>query len=99
MFYLLERRWLELGCIVFSQYYDTARWVGERLTTRLPHETIAAYAGAGWSGLLLDGEWKSIDRDHIKKADRERRIRLVVANDTAREGLMGWRPLPEEVTA
>ena len=52
MFYLLERRWLELGCIVFSQYYDTARWVGERLIRRLPRETIAAYAGAGWSGLL-----------------------------------------------
>jgi superfamily II DNA or RNA helicase len=87
IFYLLERGWLDLGCIVFSQYYDTARWVGDRLTTRLPHETIAVYAGAGRSGLLLDGEWKSIDRDHIKKAVRERRIRLVVATDAACEGL------------
>ena len=37
--------------------------------------------------MLLDGEWKSIERDHIKKAVRERRIRLVVATDAACEGL------------
>ena len=37
--------------------------------------------------MFLDGEWKSIERDHIKKAVRERRIRLVVATDAACEGL------------
>ncbi len=87
MFYLLERGWLDLGCIVFSQFYDTVRWVGERLTQRLRGETVAVYAGAGRSGVLRDGEWKSIERDHIKKAVRERRIRLVVATDAACEGL------------
>jgi superfamily II DNA or RNA helicase len=87
MFYLLDRGWLDLGCIVFSQFYDTARWVGERLTRRLLGETVAVYAGAGRSGVLLDGEWKSIERDHIKKAVRERLIRLVVATDAACEGL------------
>jgi superfamily II DNA or RNA helicase len=87
LYYLNERGWLDLGCIVFSQFYDTARWIGERLTNRLLGETVAVYAGAGKSGVFLDGEWKSIERDHIKKAVRERRIRLVVATDAACEGL------------
>ena len=87
MFYLVDRGWLDLGCIVFSQFYDTARWIGERLTQRLLGETVAVYAGAGRSGIFLNGEWKSIQRDHIKKAVRERRIRLVAATDAACEGL------------
>lgn len=85
--FLVDRKWLELGCIVFSQYYDTTRWVAERLTEMLPGETVAVYAGAGKSGLLLDGEWRSVERDQIKKAVKERTIRMVVATDAACEGL------------
>jgi superfamily II DNA/RNA helicase len=87
LFYLLERHWLEMGCIVFSQYYDTVKWIGASLTSRLPGETVAVYAGAGKSGLFLNGEWKSVLREEIKKAVKERRIRLVVATDAACEGL------------
>ena len=87
LFYLLERRWLEMGCIVFSQYYDTVKWIGERLTARLPDETVALYAGAGKSGLFRNGEWKSVEREVIKKAVKERTIKLVVATDAACEGL------------
>ncbi|WP_294541037.1 phospholipase D-like domain-containing anti-phage protein [uncultured Rhodoblastus sp.] len=87
LFYLVERRWLEMGCIIFSQYYDTVKWIGERLTQRLPGETVAVYAGAGKSGLLINGEWKSVLREEIKKAVKEHRIRLVVATDAACEGL------------
>ena len=87
LFYLLERRWLEMGCIVFSQYYDTVHWIGERLTARLPGETVAVYAGAGKSALLIDGERKSVEREMIKKAVKEKTIRLVVATDAACEGL------------
>ncbi len=87
LLFLLERRWLELGCIVFSQYYATVRWIASRLTERLPDETVAVYAGAGKSGLFLAGEWKSIEREQIKRAVKERRIRLVVATDAACEGL------------
>lgn len=85
--FLLDRRWLDLGCIVFSQYYDTTRWVAERLSARMPGETVAVYAGAGKSGLLLDGEWRSVEREQIKRAVKERTIRLVVATDAACEGL------------
>ena len=87
LFYLLERRWLEMGCIVFSQYYDTVHWIGERLTARLPGETVAVYAGAGKSALFINGERKSVEREMIKKAVKEKTIRLVVATDAACEGL------------
>ena len=80
-------RWLDLGCIVFSQYYDTARWIGGCITEQVTGETIAVYAGAGKSGLFRDGEWKSVEREQIKRAVKERTIRLVVATDAACEGL------------
>eukprot|EP01037_Dinobryon_pediforme_P017817 gene17817-18044_t len=85
--YLSERRWLDLGCIVFSQYFDTVKWIAEHLTSSLPSEIVAVYAGAGKSGLYVGGEWKSVQREEIKKAVKERRIRLVVATDAACEGL------------
>jgi len=86
--FLIERRWLETwGCILFTQYHDTARWIARALTERLPEETVALYAGANKSGLFLGGEWRSVERDDIKKAVRDRRLRLLVATDAACEGL------------
>ncbi|MGH3265917.1 MAG: SNF2-related protein, partial [Trebonia sp.] len=85
--YLRERGWLELGCIVFSQYFDTAEWVAARLATEFPKEPIALYAGAGKSGVHRDGRFNAVERDAIKAAVRERAVRLVVATDAACEGL------------
>lgn len=85
--YLSHMHWLELGCIVFSQYYDTAYWVAERLTEKLPSEPIAVYAGAGRSGIFRQGLWVAVERESIKRAVKERELRLVVATDAACEGL------------
>ncbi len=87
LYFLKDRGWLDLGSIIFSQFFDTAYWVAEKLTEEMPSERIAIYAGAGKSGLFLGGEWRSVERDHIKKAVRERSVRLVVATDAACEGL------------
>jgi len=87
LYFLQERNWLELGCIIFSQYYDTAYWIAESLTARLPGEQVALYAGAAKSGLFFDGEWRSVERERIKEAVRDRKLRLVVATDAACEGL------------
>jgi len=87
LYFLQERHWLNLGCIIFSQYFDTAHWVATSLTERLPQESIALYAGVDKSGLFFAGEWRSVEREDIKKAVRERTIRLVVATDAACEGL------------
>lgn len=81
------KTWLEHGCILFSQYYDTARWVGEELAKSLPNEPLAVYAGVGKSGLLRNGQFAAVDREKIKTAVKRREIRLVVATDAACEGL------------
>ena len=81
------RTWLEHGCIVFSQYYDTARWVGAELARTLPGEPVGVYAGSGKSGIFRDGEFASVEREEIKKAVKTRGLRLLVATDAACEGL------------
>lgn len=85
--YLQERGWLQLGCIIFSQYFDTSEWVAQRLAADFSGEPIALYAGAGKSGLFRDGRFNAAERDVIKAAVRERTIRLVIATDAACEGL------------
>lgn len=81
------RSWLEHGCIIFSQYYDTAYWVASELAKTLSGEPVAVYAGTGKSGMFRGGAFASVDRDDIKKAVKKREIRLVVATDAACEGL------------
>lgn len=85
--YLLERDWLTLGCIIFSQYYDTAAWVAQNLALKLPHVAIALYAGADQSKLFREGVWARVEREDIKKAVKAQQVRLVVATDAACEGL------------
>jgi superfamily II DNA or RNA helicase len=87
LLFLIDRNWLEMGCIIFSQYYDTAYWVAKSLTASLPQEQIALYAGAGKSGLFFNCEWRSVDRKDITKAIDTRSLRLIVATDAACEGL------------
>ena len=81
------RTWLEHGCIVFSQYYDTVRTLAGELATALPGEAVAIYAGAGKSGIFRDGDFASVEREDIKTAVKQREIRLLVATDAACEGL------------
>ncbi|WP_273070518.1 phospholipase D-like domain-containing anti-phage protein [Marinobacter sp.] len=86
-FYLDSEGWLALGCIVFSQYYDTAAWVARSLAARYPDEPIGLYAGAGKSRLFLDGNSVSAERENLKLMVAERKIRLMIATDAACEGL------------
>ena len=81
------KTWLEHGCIIFSQYYDTVRALAAALTERLPGEAIAIYAGAGRSGMHRDGDFATVEREEIKAAVRRHEVRLLVATDAACEGL------------
>jgi len=85
--YLSVEGWRELGCIIFSQYYDTARWVAESLTIIYPDEAIGLYAGAGRSRLYRQGDSVSIERETLKRMVADRKLRLMVATDAACEGL------------
>ncbi len=91
-YFLTEHRtegktWLEHGCIIFSQYYDTAHWVASELARLLPDEPIAVYAGVGKSRLFHGEESAAVEREDIKSAVKRREIRLLVATDAACEGL------------
>jgi len=91
-YFLTEHRaatktWLEHGCIVFSQYYDTVEALGEALVNEMPNEPIGIYAGAGKSGILRAGNRVSVEREQIKAEIRTHKIRLLVATDAACEGL------------
>lgn len=92
LYFLTEHRtegktWLEHGCIIFSQYYDTVYSMGAELAKLLPGEPVGVYAGAGKSGLFKGEDFASVERDDIKNAVKKREIRLVVATDAACEGL------------
>ncbi|MBK1725031.1 phospholipase D-like domain-containing anti-phage protein [Thiocystis violacea] len=86
-YYLKEEGWLELGCIIFSQYYDTARWVADALAEDDPAETIGLYAGADRSRLYRDGQAVGIVREELKRMVADHDIRIMVATDAACEGL------------
>ena len=81
------RSWLQLGCIIFSQYYDTAYWFAQQLSEWRPDEPVAVYAGVGRSVLFRQGQHVAIEREEIKAAVKDRTIRLLVATDAACEGL------------
>lgn len=81
------KTWLEHGCIIFSQYYDTAQWIAEELAKHFNDEIVAVYAGLGKSGLFRGTQFNSVEREFIKSAVKKREIRLVVATDAACEGL------------
>jgi SNF2 family DNA or RNA helicase len=81
------KTWLEHGCIIFSQYYDTAEWIAKELAKSFDGEVVAVYAGVGKSGLFRGELFNTVEREVIKGAVRTREIRLVVATDAACEGL------------
>lgn len=81
------KTWLEHGCIIFSQYFDTAEWIAKELAKSFKGEVVAVYAGVGKSGLFRGEQFNNVEREVIKAAVRTREIRLVVATDAACEGL------------
>ena len=86
--YLFTKGWLELGCIIFSQYYDSVWWLANQLSEHhIPDEQIAIYAGSNRSGLLRNGQFKRLPRDEIKRRVRMGELRLVLGTDAASEGL------------
>lgn len=85
--YLTAEGWIDHGCIIFSQYYDTAGWIAEKLAALFPQERIGLYAGADKSRLFFQGQSVQSERERLKQLVGEREIRLMVATDAACEGL------------
>jgi superfamily II DNA or RNA helicase len=85
--FLNKEKWLQFGVIIFSQYYDTAKWLADELAARYPKEAIGLYAGAGRSRLYQRGDTVAVQRETLKTMVAEHQIRIMVATDAACEGL------------
>lgn len=82
-------RWIDRGCILFSQYYDTVRWVGDELAKRpeLAGLEIGLYAGSGRSGIWTNGGFQRCERELLKGRVRAGDLKLLLGTDAASEGL------------
>jgi hypothetical protein len=85
----VTRRWLDLGCILFSQYYDTVRWVGDEMAKRaeFSHMDIGLYAASNRSGFWRGGKFQRCDRNALKGRVRSGDLKLLLGTDAASEGL------------
>jgi len=84
---LLDHGWRELGCVVFSQYFDSVYWLAEQLTEEMPDEEIGIYAGSQRSGLMHNGVFTRLPRDLIKARVRTGEMRVLIGTEAASEGL------------
>jgi len=85
--YLFQKNWLHLGCIVFSQYHDTIRYMADQLSIEYPDLEIAIYAGGNKSGLIKNGEFKPEKKETIKARVQRGELKLLFGTDSASEGL------------
>lgn len=85
----IENRWIDLGCILFSQYYDTVRWVGDELAKRSEFSgmEIGLYAGSNRSGVWQDGKFQRCQREIIKARVQAGELKILLGTDAASEGL------------
>ena len=79
--------WLQRGCIVFSQYFDSASWLAEELSKSIPEQMIGLYAGSGKSKLFTAGFSRNVDQDFLKEEVHLGKLKLLVGTDAASEGL------------
>lgn len=79
--------WKNKGCIIFSQYYDSAHYLAKTLSEDLPDTVIGLYAGGDKSGCFVNGEFEKRLKEDIKTDVKERRIKVLVGTDAASEGL------------
>jgi hypothetical protein len=84
---LLQNGWLERGCIIFSQYYDSIDWLSGKLSHDFSDEIIGIYAGGQRSGFIENGEFIRTSREKLKSMVRYGEVRLLLGTDAASEGL------------
>ena len=82
-----DKPWKDSGCIIFSQYYDSAYFVAEKLSKDLTDNVIGLYAGGDKSGYFLNGTYRKDTKDNIKAKVKTYDIKILVGTDAASEGL------------
>ena len=79
--------WKEKGCILFSQYYDSAHFVAQSLSQDIPDMSIGLYAGGDKSGVFESGIFHKALKEDIKAMVKRHEIKVLVGTDAASEGL------------
>jgi ERCC4-related helicase len=82
-----EGPWKEKGCIVFSQYFDSANYLAHLLSLDIKNTKIGLYAGGDKSGIYENGRFIKDTKERLEKAVREHEIKILVGTDAASEGL------------
>jgi ERCC4-related helicase len=82
-----DQPWKNDGCIIFSQYYDSAYFVAEKLSKDMTDNIIGLYAGGDKSGYFINGQYHKDSKDNIKIKVRNYEIKILVGTDAASEGL------------
>ncbi len=82
-----EGGWLQKGCIIFSQYYDSANYIAELLSLEFENTDIGLYAGGDKSGIYRNGLFKKCAKEELKAMVKARTIKVLVGTDAASEGL------------
>ena len=79
--------WLRDGCILFSQYLDTARVVARRISEHFPSVRVGLYTNEEQSGFYENGQFTGCARQELKEQVRDGTLTLLVGTDAASEGL------------
>lgn len=79
--------WKDKGCIIFSQYYDSARHLAKSLSIDIAETVIGLYAGGNKAGYFINGVFYKLLKDEIKVWVRNRKIKILIGTDAASEGL------------
>jgi superfamily II DNA or RNA helicase len=87
--FLFARQWSGRGCIIFSQYYETASHFAELLSkeVNMAGKEVPVYAGESKAGIWKDGNWRSADRTILKERARRGDFPIFFGTDAASEGL------------
>lgn len=83
----IKEPWLDRGCIVFSQYFDTIKWISDRFAKDFPSISFGLYAGSDKSGVYENGFFHRKTKEDIKKMVRSKQLKLLFGTDAASEGL------------
>lgn len=79
--------WADLGCIIFSQFYDTVWSMANQISKSLPDQPIGIYAGGSKSGILTNGLYEPRMKEEIKKMVQAGDLKILFGTDSASEGL------------
>ena len=83
----IQEPWINRGCIVFSQYFSTIKWICDRFAKEYPNIKFGLYAGSDKSGIYENGIYHRKSKEDIKKMVQVREIKLLFGTEAASEGL------------